>query len=82
MNAYEQRRLRRQVNNKKLYAERRSIKLLNRDNAEKFYTDAFRQLNGQDPLVIPKVSTDELVQSAQIMLARLHELEMGGCDEG
>ena len=81
MNAFEKRRAGRQAKSRIRYIEGKDLKALNLNNAEKYYIRSFYALNGQNPLVIPSRDPDALVRMADVLWARLHELEMGGNDE-
>lgn len=81
MNAYEKRE---QLRRSKLDArnkDRREINMLRKDCADRAYVEAFRMLQGRDPLVIPKESAARLQMSARMMYAKLHQLDMGEQDD-
>ena len=80
MNAYERRKYEREHKARQNYKKRVLEKQLNKAQAEKFYEEAFVALQGRLPKVIPKISTEALIYSANLMYARLHEQELGGDD--
>lgn len=80
MNAYERRKYEREYKARQNYKKRVLEKQLNKAQAEKFYEEAFVALQGQLPKVIPKISTEALIHSANLMYARLHEQMLGGDD--
>ena len=81
MNAYEKRLDKRTKAAKLINKERREIRMLRQDCAERAYVEAFRMLQGRDPLVIPKESAARLQMSARMMYAKLHQLDMGEQDD-
>lgn len=81
MNAYERREAKRKETRKQ-YALKRSVMMqLKKQDAEKYYEEAFIALNGRRPMVIPRMIADRLIEAANIMYARLHEIQLGGSNE-
>ena len=80
MNAYERRKYEREYKARQNYKKRVLEKQLNKAQAEKFYEEAFVAIQGRLPKVIPKISTEALIHSANLMYARLHEQTLGGDD--
>ena len=81
MNAYEKRKDIREKASKLANQKRREINMLRKDCAERAYVEAFRMLQGRDPLVIPKESAARLQMSARMMYAKLHQLDMQGDED-
>lgn len=76
MNAYERRKLIAK-NKQKQYALKRALMMqLKKQDAEKYYEEAFAALQGRRPMVIPKMTAENLIIAANLMYAKLHELSM------
>lgn len=76
MNAYEKRQLEKKAKKREYNKKHSFLVRLERLNAERYYEEAFIELQGKKPMVIPKVPVNELKRAADVMWAKIHEMEL------